>query len=253
MTGGDLAAQVAKRASLLSELRSGPKTSTELEATLELSRSTVHRALTDFRDAGVVTRDDEGYRLTTYGRTVTRAVATYRDRVETATTLRPFLTAIEPDDVGFPIDALAGADVVSSDRRRAHVPLKRVVDRIESASSLKLFSSVASPLYLDALCRNVQSGAAVEAVFDARVIEILYAEYRDQIRDAVKTGRFEVLVDDGCPYELFVFDEGRLGLAAHDADGADRAYVETSHADAVSWGLDRYRTVRDSANHVTVL
>jgi predicted transcriptional regulator len=253
VTGGDLAARVAKRARLLEALRSGPKTSTDLEGTLESSRSTVHRALTEFAEAGLVRRTDDGYELTTYGESVTAEVTTYRDRVGTAERLRPFLAAVEPTDVDLPLEALADAEVVSSGGRRAHLPLKRVVDRIEAASSLKLFSSVASPLYLDALCRKVQEGAAVEAVFDAGVVEILFSDHREQIREAVQTGRFEVLVEDACPYELFVFDGGRLGLAAHDRDGVGRAYVESAAADAVSWGLDRYRSVRDGASHVTVL
>jgi predicted transcriptional regulator len=251
MGGDDVPGRLVKRAALLALLREGPRTTAELEAALDLSRSTIHRTTTAFREEGLVSKTDDRFALTGFGRVAAAEVERFRDRVATADRLAPFLTTADVDGPDRPpLEAFADAEVLAADARRAHAPVKRIADRIAATDSLRMFSSVVSPVYLDHLSRAVADGTHAEAVFDARAVEVLFSEYRDGIREAVRTGRFEVFVYDACPFELFVYD-GVVGLAAHD-EGVLRAYVESDDPDAVAWAEARYEAVREGASHATV-
>jgi predicted transcriptional regulator len=250
MVGGDLPSRLVKRSRLLELLREEPRTTAELEATLDLSRSTIHRTTTAFRGEGLVRKTGERFALTGFGEVAAAEVTGYRERFETASRLAPFLTTADSDVVP-PLESFADAEVVAPDSRRAHAPAGRIADRIDATSSLRMFSGVVSPVYLERLSRQVRQGMEAEAVFDARAVEILFSEYREEIREAVRTGRFEVLVNDECPFGLFVFD-GVVGLAAHDDQGIQRAYVETDDPDALAWGESIYERVRDDSRHATV-
>lgn len=231
--------EAVQRFPLLRTLRRRSGEPRELERTLSMSRSTIHRATSSLEEKGLLSRGDEGIELTPLGRTVTDEIEDMRADLDTATRLAPFLNTVEDPDIGIPLELFADADVTHRQPRQAHFGVKRIIDRIEATDSLCMFSTIVSPLYVEVVHREILDGTDVEVIFDAEVSDVILENYRSETTEALSTGRFHLLVGDDIPFELFIYDDG-MGMAAHDADGIARAFVETDAPAAVEWAEELY-------------
>jgi predicted transcriptional regulator len=243
----ELLVEVVDRASLFALLREGPHETTEVTEQLDVSRSTVHRATESLSEQGLLRNGDGGLELTGLGRVVAERLADFRAEMAGATRLQPFLNTAEPTDVDVPVSKFDDATVVHPKPRQPHFAVKRLIELVEAADSVRLFTSVISPFYVNVFYREMLDGTEVEAVFDPEVLDIVSAEYADRAGEAAETGRFDILVREGVPFELFVFDD-RIGIAAHDEDGIARVFVEAEARQAVEWATDLYESFREQAD-----
>lgn len=241
---------LVKRAAMLEALLEGSRTTRELERELSASRSTIHRATSAFVDRGLLTDTDDGVALTPMGRVLAREVVRFRERAATARRLDALFDE-DASDAELPLGDLSGARVVEPSSRRPHAVLEAILDRIRSAESIQLLSSVISPLYLDALSERVNAGATVDAIFPREVVEILFSEYGELSRELAREGPLTVRIHDGCPLDLFVFDDA-MGIASHQRDGGLQAFVECEEDDAVAWARERFRQCASEAEYATV-
>lgn len=237
----ELLLEAVKRAPLLATLLDEPTEIRELNHRLAPSRSTIHRTVQTFTDRGLVTKTDEGLQLTGFGRTVAQFTVEYQRRLESAERLEPFLNTICPADVDVPVEFFADATVARPKPSHPHFAIKRIVELIEASDSLRMFSSVISPFYVEVAHREMMNGMNIEVVFDEDLVEIILSEYYDEAVEAMESGQFEVSYHSDVPFELFVFD-GRMGMAAHDDRGIARALVETDAPEAITWAEDVYET-----------
>jgi|AntDeeMinimDraft_5_1070356.scaffolds.fasta_scaffold00266_38 predicted transcriptional regulator len=239
-----------KRASMLEALLAEPRTTRELEHELSASRSTIHRATAAFVERGLLTDTDDGVVLTPMGRVLAREVVRFRDRAETAHRLAVLFDE-ETSDAELPLSDLTDARVVEPSPRRPYVVLETILDRIRSAESIRLISAVASPLYLDALAERVDAGATVDAIFPREVVEILFSEYGDLSREMAREGPLTVRIHDGCPFDLFVFDDA-MGIASHQRNGGLEGFVECEDQNAVAWARERFQQCANEAEYATI-
>ena len=248
----DLPAEVVTRIALLDRLRDGAHTAGELDAALDVSRATVHRATASLVDQGLLTEGEDGYALTGFGVAVAEEVRAFRANVTTADRLAPFLDAVDPEmATEIPLERFVDARVVKSEPRRAHADVERIRELLADSESFRLFSRVASPVYVDAACCAAVDGRRVDAVFDPEAVEILFNSYADRLREAAAVGDLTVRVYDGCPFELFVFDRA-VGVTAHDGQGVQHAFVETDDPAAHEWAERLFDRYVDRAELVTV-
>lgn len=249
--------ETVKRAPLFELLADEPHEASELVDTLDMSRSTIHRATRSFVEKGLLRKSNERFELTGFGRAVADEVVGFRNRVTAAKKLRPFLNTVELTEVeeltdeDVPMSAFSDATVVHPKPRQPHFAVKRIIELIEESESVHMFSSIISPFYVDVAYRELLNGTEIEVVFDPEVVEIIAAEYADKARKAAEAGEFEVLVEPGIPFELFVFDDC-IGMAAHDESGIARVFVETDAPEAVEWAESVYETYRDRADSIDV-
>lgn len=243
--------EVVKRAPLFELLRDGPRDTPELVDGLDMSRSTVHRTTRSFAERGLLRETEAGFELTGFGRTVADTVAAFRNQISAANELCTFLNTVEPADVEFPLDSLADATVIRPKPHQPHFAVKRIIELIETSDTLRMISSVISPFYVDVAHREMMDGTEIEVVFDQQVVEIVASEYADEATEAAATGRFEVYVRDGVPFEMFVLDD-RVGMAAHDGDGIARVFVESEMPAAVEWAEVTYKRYRENASRIDV-
>ena len=248
----DLPAEAVERVALLDRLRDGAHTAAELDASLDVSRATVHRATASLVERGLLTEDEDGYALTGFGVAVAEEVRAFRANVAVAERLAPFLDVVDPETAAeIPLERFADARVVESEPRRAHVDVERIRGLLADSESFRLFSRVASPIYVDAAYRAAMDGKRVDAVFDPEAVEILFDGYADRLREAAAVGDLSVRVYDGCPFELFVFDRA-VGMTAHDDRGVQNAFVETDDPAACEWAERLFDRYADRAELVTV-
>ena len=235
----ELLVEAVKRAPLLAELLDGPTEMRHLNRRLAPSRSTIHRTVQTFTDGGLVTKTDEGLKLTGFGRAVAHFTVEYQERLEAATRLEPFLNTVAPADVDVPVEYFADATVARPKPSHPHFAIKRIAELIEASDSLRMFSSVISPFYVEVAHREMMDGMEIEVVFDEALAETILSEYYDEAVEALESGRFDVYLHDRVPFELFVFED-RMGMAAHDDRGIARALVETDAPEAIAWAEDLY-------------
>ncbi|MFC4359048.1 helix-turn-helix transcriptional regulator [Halobium salinum] len=242
--------EVVKRAPILDALRDEPQDANRLEERLAFSRSTIHRATNHLADLGLIRKREGRFELTAFGRLVGGRLVDFRRDLDTADRLSPFLDAVE-GTVELPLDGLAEAEVSGPERGRAHVAVKRISDLMAGSESLRTFSGVVSPIYVDICCREAKAGARVRAVFDRRVVDVLFNEYAADYREAIEQGELEVRIHDDCPFELFLFDD-RVGMTAHDDAGQVTQFVESDDPSVYEWAEGLFERYRSEAEFATV-
>lgn len=240
------------RGELLELLMEEPRDARALADQLDMSRSTVHRATETLDELELVDKPGAQFETTGLGDVVAEELRALRTNLETAERLKPFLNTVDTSAVDVPLEHFSDATVTRSRRRQAHVGAKRIIELIEETDSLRMFSSIISPLYVDTARREILDGTDIEVVFDREVVEIITSRYVEEARDALETGRFHVLVDEDVPFELFLFDD-RMGMAAHDESGIAHAFVESTSPEARAWAEDLYLDYADSAQPLDLI
>lgn len=241
--------EAVQRYPLLAELSREAMDGRDLERRLSMSRSTIHRATRSLEEEGLLSRRDDRIELTMLGRVVVDRLARLEGDLGAAARLEPFLNTIEDPSIEIPLEPFADATVTRRRPRQAHFGVKRIIDRIEETDSLRMFSSIISPLYVEVAHREIMDGTEIEVIFDAEILDVIFENYRQEATDALDTGNFHLLVGNDIPFELFIFDDG-MGMAAHDQDGIARAFVETTSPAAIEWATDLYRTTEARSERV---
>lgn len=240
--------EIAKRTPMLEVIREEPRSLQELDQLLSMSRSTIHRAIRSFEERGLLEKNADGYVLTGYGLIVADEATTFRDRLQIAHRLGDFFTIVHPTDVQVPFERFADATVTRSQPQQAHTGVKRIIDFIERADSLRMFSNIISPLYVDVALREMRDGMNIEVIFDDSVLEIIQTEYAEQALEAYETGRFTVLVEQDVPFELFLAEDG-MAMAAHDESTLPHVVIESDSPGAYEWAEGVYMDHREAAVH----
>ena len=245
VTERELLREVVRRAPLLAVLREGPGTAAEVSESVDMSRSTVHRATISLEEHNLIAQSDGEYSLTNPGEMIAQTLSRFDERVGTAMALEPFLNNIEVNDI--PLEHFVDAKITRPSPRQPHASIQRIVELIEQSSSLQMLSTVLSPIYVDVGYREMTDGMHIEAVFDEEVIEIMLSQYAEKAFETVQTGNFDVFVHEGLPFELFILDD-RIGMAAHDEHGIAKLLVECDTAGAIDWASDVYGQHRADAD-----
>lgn len=233
----ELLLEIVRRRPVLQALRSGPAGGSELARSVDLSRSTVHRATNSLEEHNLVAKSDGEYELTRLGRVVAEKVATFRAEVGAAQSLEPFLNTIDMD--GFPTEHFIEARITRPTPRQPHMSIQRIIELIEGSDTLRMLSTVLSPLYVDVGYREMRDGMEIEAVFDEEVIDIMVSQYTHKAYETIEMGNFSVYAHQGLPFELFILDD-KIGMAAHDENGVARVLIECESAAALDWAEALY-------------
>lgn len=242
--------EVVKRFPILDALTNRPRTAAQLADRLSFSRSTVHRSTNRLADLGLLRKREDAFELTSFGRVATRSVAECRRDLDTASQLAPFLEAVETE-VSFPVGPLSDASVTPCGRRRPHFAVKRVSDMLADSDSLRMFSGIVSPVYVERCCEHATDGSSIRAVFDRQVVDILFDDYASESKAACREGDLEVLIHDDCPFDLFVFDD-RVAMTTHRADGSQAPFVESADPDVYEWAEQLFESYVSQAEFATL-
>ncbi len=244
--------EVVKRAPLLDVLRDGPAEASELERRLPMSRSTIHRAAKSFVEWGLLTKTGGVFQLTNFGYVVADRVVGFQTQLDAAARLEPFLNTVDSPPLAMPLGRLSDATITEPEAGMAHIGVKRLTDLMADSTSLRMFSSVVSPIYVDLCYREARNGMEIAAIFDRRVVELLFSEYGSKSREAARVGKFEVRIHDDCPFELFLFDDC-VAITAHDESGNPCSFVESTNPEVLAWGEQLYERYETEAEYATMI
>ncbi|WP_435097460.1 helix-turn-helix transcriptional regulator [Halarchaeum sp. P4] len=239
---------LVQRVPYLRSLATESATKAELADELDVSRSTVDRAVRDLESANAVERREGGVALTLVGRL---ALTAYDDFYADLLALTD-CAALTDLDVEAPItiDTLRGADVVDAPSNAPHRPVSTLVDFIEDAVHVSLYSSMVLPTVLDTLVQRIDEGLTVDAYLDGDALDALLSDYAAILPDVLETGRIRLAetTADYC-FDFALID--RLGgeqvaVVACGGSGIDSLLVNDT-ADALEWARTRLDAVAADA------
>ncbi|MFB6118536.1 helix-turn-helix transcriptional regulator [Halosegnis sp.] len=243
MTAPDLLSTLARREQLLTQLREAPRAKSDLVADLDVSRSTVDRAVRKLEEAGLLERRDGVVALTLAGRLVFDEYRQFRERTDGVLAAREALAAL-PADTDVDPAALAGAEVTLADRTAPYRPAERQSALIERATRADLLGTAVAPRFVEAYRAAILDGTEVRAAVTPVVAESLVVDHAEALSEMLSTGRLALRVlDTTPPFSLTRFelegDDERLALMIRSADGP-RAHVQNDTDAAVSYAADYF-------------
>lgn len=221
----------------------------DLVEELELSRSTVNRAVRQLESLGLVTRRG-GYRRTVAGRLVHQVYGGFVDELAQVVRMEGLLTGMPQDH---PMD-LAMVRDATAHRASAAAPtaaLERSAEIVRSAERLKtLTPRLSRPDLFDVVREEVDDGLALEMVLSRKLLEHL-REHRPEWLSAVGAApeaelyvRAELTPNLGAAR----LPEGRrAAVRVYDTAGEFRGLVENDSLEAYTWAESVFADVRADA------
>ena len=216
----DIIRVVVKRATLLGELTDGATSKRDLRDRLDVSRSTVYKAVRELEETGLVEETGDGPRLTLFGRLFTDRYRSFAELAEELERYEPLLAILSPD-APVTTDVLSGADLTFAERHAPARPVRRIEELLVGADRATVLAPVALPRYVDLFYEAITTeGLRADIVFERPVLEYLRADYADRLGDAVETGRLSAFRTDATiPFGLIVVERADEGGNVGDADG----------------------------------
>jgi predicted transcriptional regulator len=242
-----------RRSELLRVLGDGAMTKPKLESELDVSRSTVDRAIRELEDKQLVERTDAGYRRTLSGRLALRDYEGFTRRIsglcEGSDLLAGLPPSVEVDTV-----FLEDADVVEADKASPHRPIEELYGYVEAASEVRGFAPAIHPQQVETYRRQVlESGMGVEVIVSDDAVERLLSEYEGAFEAALATDRASFYRSTSeFPYSLTIAtleDRPVAGLMIYGRSGI-RGCIINDAEPAVEWAERRFRAERKQASQL---
>jgi tetratricopeptide (TPR) repeat protein len=246
VTGGDVVSLALRRRNVLDALAE-PRTKRDLVSALDVSRSTVDRAVRELETAGLVDWDDDAYRLTAVG----AAVRTELDRLlavgDGAAAIASAFPALSPD-LDIPPALLADGTLHTPSAEGHQLPdIVRTYLR-----DAERFQAVAPPTTAPTILSPVRelSGASVDVVLDTESVGSLPERLPGIARWLAAADRVDAFAGDVPPVAVIVAetsDDDAVLVVGEDALG-ETACIEATDPDAVAWGRELVETAIESAD-----
>ncbi|MFD1515600.1 helix-turn-helix transcriptional regulator [Halomarina rubra] len=165
-----------RRAPVIRELNTGPTPKPTVVERLDVSRSTVDRAVRELTAHDLVERTDGGFRTTLAGRLALETLDRIDDQV---TGLRGALDVLSvlPRDASIPPSFFAGAAVVTPSPVAPHRPVERNAELLSWADHVRGLISAVSGQYVENYRSAIDAGTTVELGFPTPVLQELVTTY----------------------------------------------------------------------------
>jgi len=244
-----------KRANVLAAVAAGTARKPALVDALDVSRSTVDRAVDDLTDAGLVADEGGEVVATAAGTLALSARREYEALTDALGEAAPLLAATAEDA---PLDRtlFAGADVAIADPQAPEAALTPAVEAVAEADRLEGFAPVVKSNYASLVYEGVRErDLTVELVVGretlASAASVATPGGHDDLAAVLAAGPVTLLgTDEALPYALWIarVEDGddTVGVTVHDG-GAIVGVVANDDPAAVEWAEGVYAGYRDDA------
>lgn len=249
---GSMVALLARRAPLLRELRRSPAAKSDLLSPLDVSRSTIDRAIRELERDDLVERIDGRYRLTLAGRIALDAFDEFSERLEAVQSNADVLDCL-PSDVSLSAELLVDAETVRAKPAVPQRPVEALAATVARAERIRGTVVGIAAQFVDIYRRQILDGATVEVVTDGDTLSRLLGRYSDAIEEVLETGRVEIREAPSTPpYGLKIHESGdeRIVTVAVYGENGVRALIRNDTSEAVRWAERRYEELRASSEPV---
>lgn len=238
------------RVQLLEHLLEAERSRAEVNDSVDASRSTVSRTLSEFEERGWVERQNGTYRLSAVGEIIGTEFLALVDSIQQTEDLSAFLSRFPYREYELNLAALREAEVTVATETEPHAPIRQHAQSVREASRYRaLLPGIIMQGKEDIHSRVVNGQLDIEFVVPPRVAETMTdAEFVDTFREQVASGHLSVHVAEATPaFFLGLLDDDLVQIGVSDADGLPRAMLETDHEPVRAWAETVYERHRKDA------
>ncbi|MDY6764687.1 MAG: helix-turn-helix domain-containing protein [Halobacteria archaeon] len=235
----DVLERVSRRFDFLQHLDKDGLTKPELVRELDISRSTVERAIRELEDLGSIEYFDGEYRLTVPGELLLQAYGTFINDINDVSGAMELLNHI-PSDAPFDACVLKDAEVVSPKKSNTYRPDKRIREIVTGSQHLgNIAKSHSRSEAIEVFNRRiVHDGMTMETVFQEDMYRNLRSMENEALDEFMSSDRMTAYVTDEVPYGMFLShtDTGKkVCLIVYDDDNLLRGVIINDSQEAVEW------------------
>ncbi|WP_247003615.1 helix-turn-helix transcriptional regulator [Halosolutus gelatinilyticus] len=243
------------RVAILDELTDGPAKPADLVSATDVSRTTVHRSLTELGDRGWIDRVDGGYAATTIGELALETYRRARTRFRTIERFEPFLAHVDVDAAELEVDWLETAELVTASETRPHQPVEWYADRVavaaEEGAEFRGVSPVVNRQLVQIHTPIIEGGTQTSLVIDEATCRAAAEQYAPQFRESIALDHYELYVTEK-PLSTGLSLAGEtVFLGAYDSNGRLVVVLESTDDRLRTWTASRFRRLRENARLVT--
>jgi predicted transcriptional regulator len=240
MTGGTRAefmSLLQSRRPFLEALSETALTQADLARELDVSRSTVTRAVQSLEEAGLIVGTGSTYEITALGMAARRSLERYRETIDAVREARDFLQYL-PSQAPFEPVLLREGTYYLIEPAHSYRIQERVNEAFREARRIEGISRTRSAIEAVPIFRQkiVEEGRPVEMVLSADLYDHVRSAFEE---DAVfERDHVSVRVADSIPYGLFVIDRDStetMVLVVYDESDAMKGVLFNETDTAVSW------------------
>lgn len=250
---GDAVRTLLERRKLVRALRDGAEDKRTLVDELDVSRSTVSRALRDLQAQHLVERANGRFQTTAYGDLLADEFESMLETASSAWNVRGVLDQIPTDELGFDLRHLANAEVTTPTTANPTAPMERVVELKRQATHVRSLAAGRSPGALDA---HREAAEASDHTFDSVCSTGLVAwlvsddDRRDTLADLLDADGVAVHVYDGDIPVPIGITEDVVFFGVESEEGAPVALVESTNDRVREWAEDTFESCRAAADEL---
>lgn len=248
LEGPTLRETLRKRAGVLASIRDVPAGKPALVERLDVSRSTVDRAVDSLVETGQIRRVDGEYRATAHGRLALDTYQEYVDLTDTLAESAPLLDGL-PADVSVDRALFESGTVRVAEPHAPENAITEAVKELQFAERLLVFSPVVKSNYVRLVQEQVEErGLDVTLVLETGASESMAAltNMTETIAELVESESFSLFrTDRELPFMLYLMlgdESDTVGITVHE-DGGIVGSVTASDPDAVAWGQEWFDDV----------
>lgn len=241
---------VARRACVIRVLLENRADKRELEASLDVSRTTINRAVDSLRECGCIVQRDGKWEVTLFGRLAHEEYERLRKRYEALTDAQPLLLQL-PIDTSFDC-TLVDSEVLLPELPAPHAPIKRLEELLTNCSQIQGVSPVVLPDFVRLFTEQiVELGIDTELVLQDDLVDYLCVTYPDELDAALEMENATIWrLDQTIPFGLVLIDEKFVWSAVYDEDGGLKGAIVNDTDSAITWGNNVFHRYRKLATQV---
>ena len=244
---------VARRACVIEHLLEDHADKRELEAALDVSRTTIDRAVSSLSDAECIVCRDGKWEVTLLGQLACEEYEQLTARYEGLTAAQPLLLHLPPET---PLDVrlLVDAEIVLAEPPAPRAPTAQLKDLLQHSDQIKGLSSIVLPEYVPLLHHHiVERETDTDLILDVELVEYLWASYPDKMSAVLGTDNGMVWwIEQKPPFGFVLIDEAVVWFAVYDEDGGLKGTIVNESDAAVTWATDVFHSYRQQAEQVLV-
>lgn len=244
----DVLRAAIERQPLFGDLRDGGVTRADVQASLNVSRSTAHRIINHFESLGLVEHENGRYKLTPLGSVVAAETERATSTVAVANRLTPLLETFQDADEQVELQVFEDASVTAPEPADPYRPMRRLLSLVEETPRIRELAPTApEPAYQSALFERVRNGLQAAVVYPASVVDHLRRQADPDLQATIDDHGLDLRVGEVPGFRQILADEHVYLGGYNDRSTQLRIVADTDRPAAVEWATRVFRTRWENA------
>jgi predicted transcriptional regulator len=245
----DLIRFMTYRSDLIEALAARQMDKRDITNELDVSESTVYKALNRFQDGGIIDRRSDGeYTLTILGELLLNLYQETTELLETQQLLN-----VLPEEMPFPVEVLEEAEFWVYCPESPYSPLTKLEELLATSNTLRLICGYPSYRSLRVLRRQDRNQFdTLECIFADSHLERLLESYPEALRANIERPNQTYYESSDVFQEFGIgLSEDVLYIAVYNGFGHIKGLIKNDTVPAMSWGEEAFEESKRSASEIT--